>query len=119
MNENFIKCIVLYFLEKYYFRLFNVDKLTDLMKRFGYKRREDFSIGYEMLYQYFKKYNKKMFLKLYYNNFKNWEIRIKLTNLIFLSISNFKIYKKSHNFLSFFFKICRYNNFEQIILNKL
>jgi hypothetical protein len=49
MNENFIKCIVLYFLEKYYFRLFNVDKLTDLMKRFGYKRREDFSIGYEML----------------------------------------------------------------------
>jgi hypothetical protein len=119
MNNNFIKYIVLYFLEKHYFRLFDIDKLTNLMKKFGYKRKEDFSIGYEMLYQYFKEYNKKMFLKIYYNNFKNWEIRIKLTNLIFLSISNFKIYKRSHSFLNFFFKICKYNYFEQIILYKL
>jgi hypothetical protein len=118
MNINFTKYIVFYFLEKNYFRLFNIEKFTVLMKKFGYKRKEDFNFGYQMLYQYFKKHNKKIFSIFYYNNFKNWEIRIKLTKLSFLSISNFKIYKRSHAFLNFFFKICRYNNFEQIVLYK-
>jgi hypothetical protein len=118
MNSNFIKYIVLYFLEKNYFRLFNIDKLTDLMKKFGYKRKGDFDIGYQILYQYFKKYNKKILSKLHYNNFKNWEIRIKLTNLSFLSISNFKIYKNSNTFFNLFFKVCWYNNLERIILYK-
>jgi len=115
VNFNFIKNIAYYYLESNFFRINKLSKFEELLKKFGFKNSNDIIMAYKIMYDMFKKHNKFISL-IYYKNFSILELRIKLSKNSFICLSNKRIYKNSAYFLSIFFKICHYSDYEKLLL---